>query len=141
MTVRDPFRSVPARVYEVDDAHRDALARDLADDSISRLSLYIRDAEHFGVEKRVVYVALEGEEERLRQADERILLYARRPEEAERILEWLRWEDEATAVGIGTIFGAVDPPTRARAAPLTPFERGVAAIGRGLRRFWAWLKR
>ncbi|MHB8586666.1 MAG: hypothetical protein ACYDDF_12635 [Thermoplasmatota archaeon] len=132
---------MPTRVYEVDDIFRERLARDLADDKISRLSLYIRDASHFGVAKAVVYVILEGDDETLQRADAQILPYARTPEEAANILGWVRWEDEASALSVGQTFGEVpdvaDPGRRHADHPLAKaMARTEALWGR----FWNWLK-
>lgn len=122
---------MPPRVFEVRDKDRDKLAHDLADDRISRLSVWVREARHFGLDRDTTFVVLDGYEGVLLDAETRILAYGRVPEEAERVLGWVKWEDEASAYGIGRVFGEVQD------VPPAPPRKKEPAV----RRFWEWLKK
>lgn len=115
-------------MFEVREKDRERLAADLADDRISRLSLWVREARHFGLDRDTLFVVLAGYEGILDEAQERILGYGRVPEEAERILAWVAWEDDASALALGTVLGPADV-VEAPPRPRTPLWK----------RFWRWL--
>lgn len=121
---------MPPRVFEVRDKDRERLAADLAEDRISRLSLWVREARHFGLDRDTVFVVLDGYEGILDEAQNRILAYGRIPEEADRVLAWVRWEDDASALAVGTVMGPVADPAEAPPRPSAPVWK----------RFWEWLK-
>ena len=110
MPPRDRIRTVAWRVYEVRSQDREKLDAALAQDPVSRTSIQIRDAKHFGWERETTYAVLEGDEERLLLADKAVLAFGRVPKNAQAILERVRWEDEASASSLGHVMSHLPEP-------------------------------
>ena len=95
------------RVYRVKNALRPRLDEALGDDILSRQSIQVRDARHFGQPGDFVYLFVEGEEKGMLRADAVILEFGERAENAEALHRMVKEEDEAAASGLGSIFGDV----------------------------------
>jgi len=93
------------QVYRVRAAQRAKLEEALADDILSRQSLQIRDARHFGVPGDWVFLFVDGSEAGILRADAVLLDFAERAPDAKTLHDLLVAEDEAAASGLGSIFG------------------------------------
>ena len=96
---------MPHRVYRVKNADRPKLDAALGDDILSRQSLRITDAKHFGIAGDWVYLFVEGEEKGMLRADALVLEFGERAPDAEELRLKLQEEDDAAASGLGSIFG------------------------------------
>lgn len=93
------------RVFRVKPSDRNRLEEALGDDILSRQSIQIRDARHFGVPGEHVYLFVEGEERGMLRADAIVLEFAERAPEAEALYRMLKQEEDDAASGLGAIFG------------------------------------
>lgn len=98
------------RVYEVRGKDRERCLTDLADDVVSRASLRLADAKHFGWDRDTFFVHLDGSDAAAQRADAALLKYGRVPSNAEAIRTRLRWEDDASAASLGTVMANLPPP-------------------------------
>jgi hypothetical protein len=93
------------QVYRVKSSQRAQLEEALGDDILSRQSLQIRDARHFGIPGDWVYLFVDGGEAGITRADAVLLGFAERAPDADKLHDMLVAEDEAAASGLGSIFG------------------------------------
>lgn len=98
---------MPFRVYRFPAADRAKLDEALGDDILSRQSLTVRDARHFGVPGDHVYLFVEGTESGLLRADAVLLEIGERAPGGEHLYEMLKQEEDAAASGLGSVFGDV----------------------------------
>ena len=96
---------MPYQVYRVKSADRARLDAALGDDVLSRQSLQVRDARHFGRPGGDLYLFVDGSEAGIVRADALLLDFAERAPDAERLHAQLAEEDDAAASGLGSIFG------------------------------------
>ena len=96
---------MPHRVYRIKPALRPRLEEALGDDLLSRQSIQVRDARHFGAAEDYLYLFVEGEEKGMLRADALILEFGERAPNADALHAMLKQEDEEAASGIGSIFG------------------------------------
>lgn len=98
---------MPHRVYRIKTADRARLDEALGDDILSRQSLQIRDARHFGAAGDHVYLFVEGEEKGMLRADALILEFGERAPNGDALHAMLKAEEDEAASGLGSIFGDV----------------------------------
>lgn len=96
---------MPYQVYQLKSADRARLEQALTDDILSRQSVQIRDARHFGAPGDLLYFFVEGSEAGILRADALILQFAERAPKAAELHQMLKDEDDAAAAGLGSIFG------------------------------------
>lgn len=96
---------MPWQVYRVRAAQRAKLEEALGDDTLSRQSLQIRDAKHFGQTGDWVYLFVDGSEAGIFRADALLLDFAERAPDAQQLHDAMQAEDDAAASGLGSIFG------------------------------------
>lgn len=94
------------RVFKVQSRDRDRLEAALGDDRLSRQSLTLRDARHFGVPGDHLYLFVEsGGPEGALRAEALLLTFAERAEEGDVLYQMLKEEEERAAEGVGALFG------------------------------------
>jgi hypothetical protein len=93
------------QVYRVKSADRARLDAALGDDLLSRQSLRVLDARHFGQAGDAIYFFVEGSDAGVLRADALVLEFAERAPDAESLYRMLKDEDDAAASGLGAIFG------------------------------------
>lgn len=91
------YRMKPAQVPRLDEA--------LGDDVLSRQSLQVRDARHFGMPGDWVFLFVEGGEAGVIRADALLLEFAERAPDAERLHHLLKAEEDEAASSLGSLFG------------------------------------
>jgi hypothetical protein len=96
---------MPYRVYKLKGADRARLDQALTDDTLSRQSIRVLDARHFGQSGDGVYLFVEGSDAGMTRADALILVFGERAENADALHQMLKDEDDAAASGLGSIFG------------------------------------
>lgn len=101
---------MPWRVYEVRGKDRERALADLADDIVSRASVRLADAKHFGWDRDTFFVHLDGSDEAAARADATLLKYGRVPANAEAVRKRLLWEDDASAASLGSVMAQLPPP-------------------------------
>jgi hypothetical protein len=79
----------------------------LGDDILSRQSLTIRDARHFGVPGDHVFLFVEGTEPGLLRADAVLLEIGERAPEGDVLYQMMKEEEDAAASGLGSVFGEI----------------------------------
>lgn len=77
----------------------------LGDDILSRQSLTIRDARHFGVPGDWIFLFVEGEEKGILRADAVLLAIGERAPEGEILYRMLKDEEDAAASSLGSVMG------------------------------------
>lgn len=98
---------MPFQVYRFPSSARARLDEALGDDILSRQSLVIRDARHFGVPGDHIFLFVEGAEAGIVRADAVLLDFGERAPDAETLHKLLKDEEDAAAGGLGSIFGDV----------------------------------
>ena len=93
------------RVFKVKSSLRARLDEALGDDILSRQSLTMRDARHFGVPGDHLYLFVEGDERGMLRAEAVLLEFAERAPEGEDLYKMLKAEEDDAASGLGAIFG------------------------------------
>lgn len=93
------------QVYRVKTSDRAKLDAALGDDILSRQSLNIRDARHFGRNEDALFLFVEGTEGGILRADAMLLGFAERAQDAEDLYRRFRDEEDAAASGLGSVFG------------------------------------
>jgi hypothetical protein len=96
---------MPWQVYRTKPTNRTKLEEALGDDRLSRESLQIRDARHFGVPGDWLFLFVDGSEAGITRADGLLLDFCERSPDAQVLHDLLVAEDEAAASGLGSIFG------------------------------------
>lgn len=96
---------MPHQVYRIKSADRPRLEQAMGDDLLSRQSLTIRDARHFGMSGDGVYLFVEGAEAGIVRADALLLEFAERAPDSEALHKKLKDEEDDAASGLGSIFG------------------------------------
>jgi hypothetical protein len=96
---------MPFQVYRVKNADRARMDTALGDDILSRQSLVIRDARHFGETGEGIYLFVEGAEAGILRADALLLEFAERAPNAAELHRKLKDEEDDAASGLGSIFG------------------------------------
>lgn len=96
---------MPYQVYRVKAADRDRLDRALGDDILSRQSLQVRDARHFGRPGSDLYLFVDGSDAGILRADALLLDFAERAPDAAELHAALQEEDDEAASGLGALFG------------------------------------
>lgn len=96
---------MPFQVYRVRSADRARLDAALGDDILSRQSLVLRDARHFGQPGDYVYLFVDGSEAGIIRADGLLLDFAERAPDAKELHERLKAEEDEAASSLGSIFG------------------------------------
>jgi hypothetical protein len=97
---------MPYRVYRVRGADRARLDEALGDDVLSRQSLTLRDARHFGRAEDALYLFVEGTEAGVLRADQVLLYFAEPAADAEALYGLLKDEEDAAASSLGSVFDA-----------------------------------
>lgn len=100
-----PSLGVAWQVYRVKSSQRAKLEAALGDDILSRQSLQVRDARHFGQSGDWVYLFVDGSDAGIIRADAVLLDFMERAPEAQKLHDMLVAEDEAAASGLGAVFG------------------------------------
>lgn len=95
---------MPFQVYRVKAADRPRLDAALGDDILSRQSIQVRDARHFGRPGNDTYVFVDGTEAGILRADALLLDFADKAPDADELHRTLSDEDDAAASGLGSIF-------------------------------------
>jgi hypothetical protein len=93
------------RVFKVNARDRGLLDEALGDDRLSRQSLTLRDARHFGVPGDHLYLFVEASEEGALRADALLLAFAERAPEGDVLYQMLKDEEERAASSLGSVFG------------------------------------
>jgi hypothetical protein len=96
---------MPYQVYRLKAAERARLDQALTDDLLSRQSVQVRDARHFGQSGDWLYFFVEGSDAGILRADALLLSFAERAPEAASLHALLKEEEDAAASGLGSIFG------------------------------------
>lgn len=96
---------MPFQVYRFTGAQRAQLDAALGDDILSRQSLVIRDARHFGVPGDWTFLFVEGTDAGILRADAVLLDFGERAPDAKVLMDLLRAEEDAAATGLGSVFG------------------------------------
>lgn len=96
---------MPAQVYRIRTSDKARLDAALGDDILSRQSLTIRDARHFGVPGDFIFLFVEGSDAGILRADALLLEFAVRAPDANVLLDLLKAEEDAAATGLGSVFG------------------------------------
>ena len=96
---------MPYQVYQLKSSDRVRLEQALTDDILSRQSLQIRDARHFGAPGDWLYLFVEGSDAGILRADALVLQFSERAPNAAALHQMLKDEDDAAAAGLGSIFG------------------------------------
>jgi hypothetical protein len=96
---------MPFQVYRCKSSERAKLEEALGDDRLSRESLSIRDARHFGVPGDWIFLFVDGSEAGITRADGLLLDFCERAPDAKILHDLMVAEDEAAASGLGSIFG------------------------------------
>jgi hypothetical protein len=96
---------MPWQVYRVKSSDRKRLDEALGDDILSRQSLQVRDAKHFGMPGDWLFLFVDGSEAGIVRADALVLDFAERAPDAQRLHDVMQAEDDAAASGLGSIFG------------------------------------
>jgi hypothetical protein len=96
---------MPAQVYRIKTSDRARLETALTDDILSRQSLTLRDARHFGVPGEAIFLFVEGAEAGVARADKVLLEFAEHAPDAKTLLDLLKAEEDEAASGLGSIFG------------------------------------
>jgi hypothetical protein len=95
---------VPHRVYRFLPTLRQRMDEALGDDILSRQSLTLRDARHFGVPGDHIYLFVEGTDAGLLRADALLLDFGERAPGGDALYAMLKQEEDAAAVGLGSVF-------------------------------------
>lgn len=98
---------MPFRVYVVRSSDRARLDAALGDDVVSRQSIQVRDAHHFGRPGDQLFVFVDGTEAGLVRADAVLLDFAERAPDADVLHGLLVAEEEAAASSLGSVFGGL----------------------------------
>lgn len=93
------------QVYRFPSALRARLDEALGDDILSRQSLVIRDARHFGVPGDWIFLFVEGEEKGIFRADAVLLEFGERAPDAKTLHDLLKAEEDNAASSLGSVFG------------------------------------
>lgn len=93
------------RVFKVKSSDRARLEEALGDDVLSRQSLTLRDARHFGVPGDHLYLFVEGEERGVLRAETVLADIAQIAPEGKDLYAMLKQEEDDAASGLGAIFG------------------------------------
>lgn len=96
---------MPFQVYRVRSADKARLDEALGDDILSRQSLVLRDARHFGIQGDYLYLFVDGSDAGILRADGILLDFAERAPDAPALRERLRAEEDEAASSLGSIFG------------------------------------
>ena len=96
---------MPAQVYRIKTTDKARLDAALGDDILSRQSLTIRDARHFGVPGDFIFLFVEGSDAGILRADAVLLDFAQRAPDGNTLIDLLKAEEDAAASGLGSIFG------------------------------------
>lgn len=103
---RNVAPSMSYRVFEVRPKDRDKLEAALADDTVSRQSVAIRDASQFGYpDRETIFVFVEGAEAGVMRAEALILEFGRRAASSEELYAKLKAEEDEAASGLGFVLG------------------------------------
>lgn len=95
------------RVYRIKASLRGRLDEALNDDILSRQSIQVRDARHFGAAGDWLYLFAEGEEKGMLRADALLLEFGERAPDADALHAKLKAEEDEAAAGLGSVFGDV----------------------------------
>lgn len=95
------------QVYRFQASVRGKLDEALGDDILSRQSLTMRDARHFGVPGDWIYLFVEGEDKGILRADALLLDFGERAPDAATLHQLLKEEEDAAAGGLGSVFGEI----------------------------------
>lgn len=98
---------MPHRVYRFAPNQRAKMEEALGDDTLSRQSLTVRDARHFGVPGDHIFLFVEGTESGLLRADALLLEIGERAPEGDTLYAMLKDEEDAAASGLGSVFGEI----------------------------------
>lgn len=94
------------RVFKVQARDRARLEEAMGDDRLSRQSLTIRDARHFGVPGDHLYLFVEsGAPDGALRAEALLLEFAERAQEGDVLYQMLKEEEDRAASSLGAIFG------------------------------------
>jgi hypothetical protein len=93
------------RVFKVQARDRGLLDEAMGDDRLSRESLTIRDARHFGVPGDHLYLFVEASPEGALRAEALLLPFAERAPEGDVLYQMLKEEEERAASSLGAVFG------------------------------------
>lgn len=96
---------MPYQVYRFPSSARARLEQALGDDTLSRQSLTIRDARHFGVPGDWIFLFVEGEQKGITRADAILLDIGERAPDAEVLYKLLKEEEDAAASSLGSVLG------------------------------------
>lgn len=96
---------MPHQVYRFPSSARAKMDEALGDDILSRQSLTIRDARHFGVPGDWIFLFVEGEEKGILRADAVLLAIGERAPEGEILFRLLKDEEDAAASSLGSVMG------------------------------------
>lgn len=92
-------------VFEVPAQHVAKANEVLADDQVSRLTIVVKDGKAYGFAEGSQVVFVEGEEEKVKRAEQLFSPIASKAKEPERFKARLKAEDDEAASGVGFIFG------------------------------------
>ncbi|HVL49102.1 MAG TPA: hypothetical protein VM889_11135 [Candidatus Thermoplasmatota archaeon] len=98
---------MPARVFEIRPKDRPLLEAALADDTLSRQSIVIRESKSVGVDRDTLAVLVEGSDAGILRAEGLILDFGRRMPEQDAVIAHIKAEESDAADGVGFIFGDV----------------------------------
>lgn len=95
-------------IFEVKKEQMGKINELVKDDTISRQSILTRDASSLGIDKDVFYTKIEGSEEGITRAEElakEFEFVKLKQEDAQKIDEKIKEQEESAADGMGMIFG------------------------------------
>ena len=94
------------KVFEVKLEKDEIISEVISDDLVSRQTISVRDGKSLGMKEDVKYAMIEGSEEAIERAEE---IFSEEDvgeaENAEKVREKIKEEDQAAAEGMGTVFG------------------------------------
>lgn len=94
------------KVFEIELDKDDIIPEVIEDDLISRQTTSVRDGKSLGFDENLKYVMVEGSEEATEKAKKLFSEHdVEESDDAEKVKEAIKKEDESAAEGIGTVFG------------------------------------
>lgn len=92
-------------VFEVPGPDIPKATQALADDQVSRLTIIVKDGKTYGLSDGSQLVFVEGDDAKVKLAQQLFLPFAKTPKDAEQLRARLMAEEEEAAGGVGFIFG------------------------------------
>ena len=92
-------------IFEVPGKDTSKATQALNDDQVSRLTIIVKDGKPYGLGEGTQLVFVEGDEAKVKRAQELFAGFATKAKEQDSIREKLKAEEDEAAGGVGFIFG------------------------------------